>query len=127
MRGNSWKFGAAETNHDQSFQESTRKLAAENSDINDEDDSNWPHNLRTSRAYVPHLEEVYSNLRQQLYRARRQNGRARCEYVEMGMFMTVTLQAAVHLRKDYLENLRSTQKSATKNSETNGSGSESTV
>ena len=40
--------------------ECARKLAAENSDINDEDDSKWPHNYRISRANVPHLEKVYS-------------------------------------------------------------------
>ena len=62
------KLAAAETNQDQSFQERARKLAAENSDINDEDDSKWPHNLRISRADVPHFEKVYSNLRQQLKR-----------------------------------------------------------
>ena len=48
--------------------ERARKLAAENFDINDEDDSEWPHNLRISRANTPHLEKVYSNLRQQLKR-----------------------------------------------------------
>ena len=40
------KLAAAGTNQDQSFQECARKLAAENSDIiNDEDDSKWPNNL----------------------------------------------------------------------------------
>ena len=51
-----------------SFQECARKLAAENSDINDEDDPKWPHNYRISRANVPHLEKLHSNLRQQLER-----------------------------------------------------------
>ena len=37
---------------DQSFPESARKLAAENLDINDEDDSMWPHRLRALRANV---------------------------------------------------------------------------
>ena len=55
-------------NHDPSFQERARKLAAEHLNINDEDDSQWPHNLRVSRANVPHLEKVYSTLRQQLKR-----------------------------------------------------------
>ena len=36
--------------------------------IDDDDDSKWPHNYHISRAYVPHLEKVYSNLRQQLKR-----------------------------------------------------------
>ena len=44
------KLAAVDTNRDQSFPERSRKLAVENSDINDEDDSKCPHNLRTSRA-----------------------------------------------------------------------------
>ena len=48
--------------------ESARTSAAENLDINDEDDSGWPHNLRISRTNVPQLEKVYSKLRQQLKR-----------------------------------------------------------
>ena len=62
------KLAAGGTNHDLSFQECARKLAAESSEINDEDDSGWPHNLPVSRANVPHLEKVYPNLRQQLKR-----------------------------------------------------------
>ena len=49
------KLAAAGTNKDPNFQERGRKLAAENSDINDEDDSKWPHNYRITRANVPHL------------------------------------------------------------------------
>ena len=62
------KLAAAGTNQYQSFQGRARKLAAENSDINDEDDSKCPHTYRISRANVPHLEKVFSNLRQQLKR-----------------------------------------------------------
>ena len=62
------KLVVVDTSQGQSFPESARKIAAENSDINDQDDSTWPHNLRVSRANVPHLEKVYSNLRQQLKR-----------------------------------------------------------
>ena len=53
---------------DAKMSERARKLAAEISDINDEDDSEWPHNCRISRANVPHLEKDYSKLRQQLNR-----------------------------------------------------------
>ena len=56
----------ARTNQDLSFQECARKLAAENSDIND---SEWPNNFHISRADVPRFEKVYSNLRQQLKNA----------------------------------------------------------
>ena len=61
-------LAAAGSIQDPSFQECARMLAAGNSDINDEDDSKWPHNYRMARANVPHLEKVYSNLRQQLKR-----------------------------------------------------------
>ena len=53
------QLAAADTSQDQIF---------ENLDINDEDDSKWPHNLHVSGADVPHLKKVYSNLRQQLKR-----------------------------------------------------------
>ena len=62
------KLAAVDTKQDQNFPDRARKLAAEYSDIKDEDASKWPHNLRVSRADVPHLEKVYSNLRQQLKR-----------------------------------------------------------
>ena len=43
---------------------STRKLvASRNADI-DGVGTIWPHNLRVSTAYVPHLEKVFSNVRQ---------------------------------------------------------------
>ena len=62
------KLAAGGTNQDPSFQECAWKLAAEKSEINDEDDSKWSHSYRISRANVPHLEKVHSNLRQQLKR-----------------------------------------------------------
>ena len=62
------KLLTAGTNLDLSFQDCARELAAENSEINDENDSKWPHNYRISRADVPHHEKVYSNLRQHLKR-----------------------------------------------------------
>ena len=55
------KLAAADTNQDKRFQERAGKLAAENFEVNDEDDSKWPHNLRISHANVPHLEKVCSN------------------------------------------------------------------
>ena len=96
------KLVAAGTNQDQSFQERARKFAAENSDINDEDDSKWPHNHRLSRANVAHFEKVYSNLRQQLKRKPEDD----MEDLDVNtliwwMFMIVTQQAAVHLGNDY--------------------------
>ena len=104
------KLVAAGTNQDVSFQEGARKLAAENSEINDEDDSKCPHSLRVSRANVPHLENVYSNLRRQLKR----KPEDKMEDFDVNtliwrMFMIVTLQAAVHLGNDCLVDLHSTK------------------
>ena len=103
------KLAAAGTHQDLSFQERARKLVGENSHINDEDDSKWPHNYRISRANVPHLEKVCSNLRQQLKRKPEDE----IDHLDVHtlirrMFMTVTQQAAVHLGNDFLENLHST-------------------
>ena len=92
------KLAAAGTNQDPSFQECAWKLAAENSDINDEDDSKrWPDNYCISRANVPHLEKVYSNLRQQLKRKPEDKMEDLDVYTLIWrMFMIVTHQAAVH-------------------------------
>ena len=97
---------AAGTNQNLNFQGSARKLPH----IIDDDDSKWPHNYRISRANVPHLEKVYSNLRQQLKRKPEdQMEDLDVSALIWGMFMTVTLPAAVHLGNDYLENLQSTK------------------
>ena len=68
----------------------------------------WPHNLRISRAYVPDLEKVNLNLRQQLKR----KPEDKMEDLDVNtliwrMFMSVTQQAAVHLGYDYLDNVHS--------------------
>ena len=96
------KLAAAGTNQDLSFFQVPQ--------ITDDDDSEWPNNFHISRAYVPHLEKVCSNLRQQLKR----NPKDKMEDLDVStliwrMFMTVTLQAAVHLGNDYSENLHSTE------------------
>ena len=105
------RLAGAGTNQDPSFQERARKLAAENSDINDEDDTK----CRTISLYlvpfVPHLEKVYSNLRPQLKR----KPEDKMEDLDVnsliwGMFVIVTQQTAVHLGKDCLDNLHTTKK-----------------
>ena len=84
--------------------ESTWKLVAPgNSDI-DGAGKIWPHNLLVSTAYIPHLERVFSNVRQ---RCRLSPG-DKMEHLDVnaatrGIFMSVTLQAAVHLGKDHSE------------------------
>ena len=98
------------TDQDQSFSERARKLAAENVDINDVDDSKCPYNLSISRANVPHLEKVCSNLRQQLKR----KPVDKMEDLDVHsliwrMFLIVTQQAAVHLGNDYVDNLHATR------------------
>ena len=70
-----------------------------------------PHKWRISRAFVPHLEKVYSNLRQQLKR----KPEDKMEDLDVntliwGMFVIVTQQAAVHLGNDCLDNLHPTKK-----------------
>ena len=63
-----------------------------------------------SRVYVPHLEKVYSNLRQKFDR---EPGDTIEDFDASSliwrMFVSVTLNAAVHLGNDYLENSHSTK------------------
>ena len=101
------RLASTGTNQNLGFQDREWRLAAKNSDIID-DDTEWPNNYSIFRAYVPHLEKVYSNLRQKLGR----KPGDKMEYLDVNsliwrMFMSVTLNAAVHLGKDYLENLHS--------------------
>ena len=71
-------------------------------------DSVCPINFQISVDDVPHLEEVNSNLRQKLGRESvdDMNDLDTNSWI-WGMLMSVTLDAAVHLGKDCLENLRS--------------------
>ena len=71
------RLAAAGTNQNLDFHASVRRLAAEKSDIID-DDAEWPNNYRISRAYVTHLEKVYEFATETWSEARRQNGRPRC-------------------------------------------------
>ena len=86
---------------------------------NDEDDSKWPHNLRVSRANIPHLEKVYANLRRQL--KREPEDKMDDLYLNAmirGTFMLVTQQAAVSLGQKLFGELTFNQKPATRNNET---------
>ena len=70
----------------------------------------WPHNFQKSTVFIPYLEKVCSNVRQRY----RLSPGDKTEYVGVNaaiwrIFMSVTLQAAVHLGKDYTGNLRSTR------------------
>ena len=110
MRGNSL---LQKRTRNLTLQESERILAAENSEFIDDDDSEWPNNCHTSRPYVPHLEKVHPNLRQQL-NCKPDDTMEDLDVNTLirGMFMLVTQEAAVHLGNDYLENLHSTQKTS---------------
>ena len=98
------RLAATETNQNLDFSARAGKLAAEGLgkvDVN----AQWPNYFQISVAGVPHLEKVYSNFRQKI---RRQSG----DYMNdlgtnsliWGIFMSATLDAAVHLGKDSLEN-----------------------
>ena len=61
------RLAAAETNQNLDFSPCAVKLAAEGSDIVDVD-SEWPNNFQISATSVPHLQKVYSYLRQKIGR-----------------------------------------------------------
>ena len=100
------ELAATNTDQDQSFQERARKLAAENLDTNDEDDSKWPHNLRVSRANVPHLQKSTQTCDSSEPEDKMED--LCVNTMIWRTFMLVTQQAAVQLGNDYLENLHST-------------------
>ena len=79
---------------------------AGNSESIDGNDTVWPHNFHTSTAYVPHLEKVFSNVRQKFGR----KPGDKMEYLDAhtsiwGTFLSAILQAAVHLGHDLQERL----------------------
>ena len=96
---------------------STRKIVASgNSEIEVKDEI-WPHNLHVSTVCVPHMEKVFSFVKQRYGLSPRDemedldvNTAIQC------IFMSVTLQAAVHLGKDHTENMRSTKNQPKKSS-----------
>ena len=76
----------------------------------EDNDKYWPHSLRVSTNYVLHMEKVFSIVRQKYgLRPTDQMKNLNVNPVIWGIFMSVTLQAAVHLGMDYTENLRSTK------------------
>ena len=68
----------------------------------------WPHNLQISTNYVPHMEMVFSILRQRYgLGPMDQMKHLDVNTAIWGIYLSVTLQATVHLGIDYTENLRS--------------------
>ena len=86
----------------------TRKLVASgNSDI-DGTGKIWSHNLHKSTAYFRHLEKVLWNVRQRCGLSPEDKREDLDVNAAMWrIFMSVTLQAAVHLGKDRSKMLRS--------------------
>ena len=68
----------------------------------------WPHNLHISTNYVLHMEKVFSTVRQRYGLSPTDQMKNLDVNAADGFFMSVTLQAAVHLGKEYTEKLRST-------------------
>ena len=97
------KLAGAGTNQDLSFQESTRKVAAEISEIIVDDDSEWPNNFHISRA---------------IQKTKKQNGRPRCGYVDMENVCDCRSAGRSSSWKPLFGKSTSYQKSATTNSET---------
>ena len=86
--------------------EETRRFR--NSEIEGKDNF-WPHNLHFSTDCVPHGEGFLNCETKKWSQSERSNEKPRCERSHMGIFLSVTLQAAVHLGIDCTENLRSTK------------------
>ena len=99
------RLAATETNQKLDFQASVGRLAAEGSGIVDVD-LVWPNDFQISVACVPHLEKVYSNLRQILGR---KSGDDKNDIDVNSLMWRVFMSAAIHLGKDYLEFLHSTK------------------
>ena len=73
-------------------------------------DSEWPKNYQISAASVPHLEKVYSNLLQKTGRKSGDNVHdLDTNSLIWEMSMSATVDAAVHLGTNYVENLHSTK------------------
>ena len=73
-------------------------------------DKDWPHHLHITQNNVHHMARVFSIVRQAYYRSSTDSMKdLDVNTAIWSIFMSVTLQAAVHLGKDYTENLRSTK------------------
>ena len=88
----------------------TRRLVASGRSEFEGKDKIWPHNLHLSVDGVPHMEKVFSIVRQRYGLSPRENMKdLDVHATTWGVFMSVTLQAADHLGTSYTENLRSTK------------------
>ena len=79
---------------------------SENSMNSEARSKNWPHHFHMSPAVVPHMEKVHSIVRQ-IYGRSPMDDLTDLEVnnAVWSFFMDVTLQAAIHLGRDHMENM----------------------
>ena len=78
----------------------------------------WPHHFHMSPEHVPHMEKVFS-IERKIY-DRRPTDKLKdldVNTASCGVFMSVTLQAVVHLGRDHSLNLRSVKNQSSKSVE----------
>ena len=84
--------------------------SSENSGNSKAGSRKWPHNFHMSPAVVPRMEKVHSIVRKKYGRSPTDDLNDFDMHTTVwGIFMNVTLQAAVHLGRDYMETLRFTK------------------
>ena len=84
------------------------KFVASRNSENQGKDKIWPHNLHTSTDCVPHMDKVFPIVRQRYVLSPKDKVKdLDVNAAICFIFMSVTLQAAVHLGKDSTESLRS--------------------
>ena len=83
----------------------TRKLVASRNSETEGSDKVWPHSLQQTTIYVLRIEKVFLDRETKIWQMKDLD----VNTALWGRFMSVTLQAAVHLGKDYREILRSTK------------------
>ena len=80
---------------------STKNIVASGNSETEGIDKSWPHNLHISTYYVPHMEKVFSILRQRYgLGPMDQMNHLDVNTAMWGIFLSVTLQATVHLGSD---------------------------
>ena len=80
---------------------------SESSEILKLEAEKWPHHFHRSPVVVPHMKKVYSIVRQNYGRSPTDDlNDLDVTNAIWSIFLNVTVQAAVHLGQDYLENLR---------------------
>ena len=88
---------------------STRKPVASGNSNSEGTDKIWPHNLQTSTAYIPHLEKFSRTPRDIVSVRETKCNISQCECGYVGNIYVRSSISAVHLWKDYSENVRSTR------------------